>query len=239
MPFDTDNSCPAGLIVIFEHARTLERPVPQSSLEDQYYGPYNKMLNCCFSGNFDFVVAPQAPSYYDRDALPTSSASSYSTSNRSLSSSSRSNTPRLTFVSRPNAKKQLNHAFPVPKFYGLSVFGTNMRVYCCDSGEISPWVVPNDSNQILPNEHLENRWSVDILSDKGFSEMKRIVNYIKEESTILKYMKAEQDAKQTGHAVSISTGIVLGNIYISRCDGEGISCTYTKPNFQTSRRSRK
>ena len=51
----TDNIWPAGLLTIFEHKRGA------SSLENRYYGPYDKLLNYCFGTGFAFYVAPQNP----------------------------------------------------------------------------------------------------------------------------------------------------------------------------------
>ncbi|KAG9018284.1 hypothetical protein FRB90_011614 [Tulasnella sp. 427] len=52
--FQTDESWPAGLLTIFNHARA-KRP----AFEYRYYGPYDKLLNYCFGDTFSFYVAPQ------------------------------------------------------------------------------------------------------------------------------------------------------------------------------------
>ncbi|KAJ7093219.1 hypothetical protein C8R44DRAFT_815891 [Mycena epipterygia] len=51
---------------------------------------------------------------------------------------------------------------------------------------------PQDTDTVETNRHLvladgylQNQWSVDILSPGGFSEMKRIVGFIKDESAKL------------------------------------------------------
>ncbi|KAJ7072899.1 hypothetical protein C8F01DRAFT_265070, partial [Mycena amicta] len=65
----------------------------------------------------------------------------------------------------------LLHECPIPRLYGVSFVGTDMRVYCDDkaSKTVTPSVVEVDSNFILPNDYLEDQWSVDIMSAQGFS----------------------------------------------------------------------
>ncbi|KAF4618584.1 hypothetical protein D9613_010090 [Agrocybe pediades] len=68
----------------------------------------------------------------------------------------------------------------LPKLYGLSMMGTNMRVYVDDATlmTIDPPPVPRTTD-VLPRTYLENAWSVDILSEEGFGKMQEIVHYIK------------------------------------------------------------
>jgi hypothetical protein len=61
---------------------------------------------------------------------------------------------------------------PHPKLYGLSVLGIHMRVYGRDKAR----------RTVLRFDYLENEWSINILSDDGFSEMKWIVKYRRNET---------------------------------------------------------
>jgi hypothetical protein len=68
--------------------------------------------------------------------------------------------------------------------YGLSVLGTKMRVYCGNLADqtVAPPFVDTDPRYVLPNDYLGGEWSVDIMSQAGFSEMKRMINYIKSQA---------------------------------------------------------
>ncbi|KAJ7033226.1 hypothetical protein C8F04DRAFT_957840, partial [Mycena alexandri] len=76
---------------------------------------------------------------------------------------------------------------PIPLLYGLSVLSTARRVYCGETARktVTPPFVETDRHFVLPDEYLQDRWSLDILSPRGFSEMKRIVAFIKDESAKL------------------------------------------------------
>ncbi|KAJ7498403.1 hypothetical protein B0H11DRAFT_819458, partial [Mycena galericulata] len=78
----------------------------------------------------------------------------------------------------------LLHACPIPMLYGLSVLGTKMRVYCGNLADqtVAPSFVDTDPGHVLPNDYLGGEWSVDIMSQAGFSEMKRLINYIKSQA---------------------------------------------------------
>ncbi|KAJ7668861.1 hypothetical protein B0H17DRAFT_1087583 [Mycena rosella] len=70
---------------------------------------------------------------------------------------------------------------PLPLLYGLSVMGTNMRVYIGDAVTmtLNPPRVETSPNCVLDRKYLEDAWNVDILSALGFVKMKEIVNFIK------------------------------------------------------------
>ncbi|KAJ6558690.1 hypothetical protein B0H10DRAFT_2120619 [Mycena sp. CBHHK59/15] len=70
---------------------------------------------------------------------------------------------------------------PLPLLYGLSVIGTNMRVYIGDAATmtLNPPRVETSPNRVLDRKYLEDAWNVDILSAEGFLKMKEIVNFIK------------------------------------------------------------
>ncbi len=56
MPFSTDTAWPQGLCTIFDICCQQCEP-----FENRYYGPYNKLLNYCFSNSFQHFVAPYSP----------------------------------------------------------------------------------------------------------------------------------------------------------------------------------
>ena len=63
----------------------------------------------------------------------------------------------------------------VPRLWGLSLFGTSLRVYYCDvaTGAITPTFEEPPSPGVLRN-FLERGWDMDILSQEGFETMKEI-----------------------------------------------------------------
>ena len=56
MPFSTDTAWPQGLHTIFDICHQQCKP-----LENPYYGPYDKLLNYCFSDSFQYFVVLQSP----------------------------------------------------------------------------------------------------------------------------------------------------------------------------------
>ncbi|KAI9067803.1 hypothetical protein FKP32DRAFT_1699472 [Trametes sanguinea] len=50
MPFLADDAWPDGLRIIFDHARTRN-----ATLQNRYYGPYDKLLNYCFGDSFTLI----------------------------------------------------------------------------------------------------------------------------------------------------------------------------------------
>jgi len=69
-----------------------------------------------------------------------------------------------------------------PRLWGLSVFGTSVRVYCGDkaSYEVTPQAVPRPEplSRVLSPSFLAREWDLDLLSQEGFEKMKEIVTDI-------------------------------------------------------------
>ncbi|KAF8903840.1 hypothetical protein CPB85DRAFT_1319120 [Mucidula mucida] len=72
----------------------------------------------------------------------------------------------------------------VPILYGISALGMTLRVYQADTATfmVHPRADPSVWETLLPPHYLENEWSVELLSQEGFDEMKRIGTYIISES---------------------------------------------------------
>ncbi|KAF7372030.1 hypothetical protein MVEN_00061300 [Mycena venus] len=170
MPFDTDTAWPARLITIFEVSRAT-----LGTLEHRYYGPYDKLLNYCFDG-FDYFVAPQAPPR--DDTTETVDFVVY------LVVMDQRRQPVFSHRADQQMRARyddLLYNCPLPLLYGLSVIGTNMRVYIGDAATmtLNPPRVETSPNRVLDRKYLEDAWNVDILSAEGFVKMKEIVNFIK------------------------------------------------------------
>ena len=70
---------------------------------------------------------------------------------------------------------------PLPRFYGLSLLGTSLRVYVHDvtTGEIEPTFTNHPSPvHTLPDDFLEGAWDIDIFSQGAFTKIKEIVGDI-------------------------------------------------------------
>lgn len=185
MPFETDTAWPARLITIFEVSRAT-----LGTLEHRYYGPYDKLLNYCFDG-FDYFVAPQAPPR--DDTTKTLDFGVYlvvmDQRRQPVFLIEVKDDSHLTAPSnRAAADQQMRARYddllydcPLPLLYGLSLIGTNMRVYIGDAATmtLNPPRVETSPNRVLDRKYLEDAWNVYILSAEGFVKMKEIVNFIK------------------------------------------------------------
>ncbi|KAF8522640.1 hypothetical protein BU17DRAFT_44635 [Hysterangium stoloniferum] len=185
MSFLTDNSWPAGLVTIFDHARA-------KHVENRYYGPYDKLLNYCFGSNFTFYVAPQNPPteksretvdfivfivVFDQNDRPV------------LIVEVKDDSWLEKAEYRYRADQQLRdryrfmlHDCPTPRLWGLSLLGTAMRIYCGhkDASSVAPATIlsPEPVDRILPADFLAREWDLDILSSEGFAKIKEIVTDI-------------------------------------------------------------
>lgn len=191
MPFLSDTSWPTGLLTIFDHGRA-----KRATFEHRYYGPYDKLLNYCFGDDdFTFYVAPQKSPPRDdgRDGVSDLLVSLvvYSTAYDKpvmiveIKDDSWAEKAELRY----RADKQMRDRYSLvledcvtPRLWGLSVFGTAMRVYCGDRGtfEVSPPVVarPEPSSRVLLPSFLFGEWGLDVLSQEGFDKIQEIVTDI-------------------------------------------------------------
>jgi len=187
MTFLTDNAWPAGLLTIFELCRA-----ERETFENRYYGPYDKLLNYCFGSDFTFYVALQNPPIDDsRDAIDYIGLLVVFNSKKKpvLMVDVKDDTWVCNAELRYRADKQIHDRYglmledcPTPRLWGLSVFGTSMRVYSGDTRtfDVTPprSQRPEPRSRVLPPDFLAGQWSLDILSQEGFDRMKEIVTDI-------------------------------------------------------------
>ncbi|KZP29209.1 hypothetical protein FIBSPDRAFT_946859 [Athelia psychrophila] len=181
MPCQTDTTWPPGLLTIFEHSRARN-----TTFENRYYGPYDKLLNYCFGQSFNYYIAPQN--------FPTAD--------------SRDMVDFIVFLVkselRSRADKQMRDRYalmlddcPIPRLWGLSVLGTSFRAYCGDreSYEIDPQAVPRPepTTRLLSPNFLADGGTMDILSQEGFEKMKEILEYQRELEDSVDQLKEERD----------------------------------------------
>lgn len=69
---------------------------------------------------------------------------------------------------------------PLPRFWGLSLLGTSLRVYGdADTRNIEPRFIDRPSpSRALPRDFLGDGWNIDIPSEEGFSRMREVVQDI-------------------------------------------------------------
>ncbi|KAJ7471524.1 hypothetical protein B0H11DRAFT_2237426 [Mycena galericulata] len=170
MTFATDASWPVRLLRIFDIARTIHR----------YHGAYTKLLTYCFGEDFDLVVAPQVP--------PTENSRETVDSTFYFIVFDVAHQSPVFLI---EVKDDGHNLFPTTRKAAdeqmRRVLGTGMRVYCGDKARqtVTPPFVETDRHFVLPNGYLQDQWSVDILSPRGFSEMKWIVAFVKDASAKL------------------------------------------------------
>ncbi|KAF8902264.1 hypothetical protein CPB84DRAFT_1776347 [Gymnopilus junonius] len=159
MPFSTDISWPAGLLSMFQL-----RSGELAPIQGRYNGPYNRVLNYCFD-TFDLFIAPIKPDGW-------------------------ASRPDLRLKADKEMREQydtLTSTCPIPRFYGLSLLGTSLRIYCgdCFTREIEPTFEDRPSYyHALPFDFLEGAWNLNILSQEGFAKMKEVVEYILARETL-------------------------------------------------------
>ena len=183
MPFQSDNTWPAGLITIFNHARA-----KRTTFENRYYGPYDKLLNYCFGESFNLYVAPQNPPRDDSsDAIGFVVFLVVFDSNDKpvliVEGKDDSWVERAELRYRADDQMRTRYALmletcPFPRLWGLSLLGTSVRVYCGDTTSFElqpPAIVRPQELRILPTTFLAGEWDIDILSQEGFAKMKEIV----------------------------------------------------------------
>ncbi|KAF9450699.1 hypothetical protein P691DRAFT_664751 [Macrolepiota fuliginosa MF-IS2] len=197
-----DHTWPAGLLAIFERART-----KCATFEKWCYGLYNKLLNYCFGGLLHFLCCSPGPSWgwhsrhcriirlVDTKGKPViivevgdgswaEKAELRCRADKKCrigSPRTCSNFPMLRFFCELRFSLMLEEC-PIPHLWGLSLLGTKMRVYCGDKASyvVAPEAVarPEPSKCLLPPGFLVGRWDLDILSREGFEKVKEVVGDI-------------------------------------------------------------
>lgn len=184
MPFQSDDTWPAGLITIFNHARA-----KRTTFEHRYYGPYDKLLKYCFGESFTFYVAPQNPPRDDScDAIDVFLVVFDSNDRPVLIAEVKDDSWIDKAELRYRADDQMRSRYallldecPLPRLWGLSLLGTSARVYCGDTTSFNvqpPAIVRSHESRILPKTFLAGEWAIEILTKEGFAKMKEIVTDI-------------------------------------------------------------
>ncbi|KAF5358184.1 hypothetical protein D9756_001623 [Leucocoprinus leucothites] len=184
MPFATATHWPEGLRSIFELSRQQREVFP-----NRYYAPYLNLLSYCFNDAFEYFVTPyitRIDNETPHDLVdPLISLVVFNAKNRpvvfaDIKEDWWQHNAYYREVEDFQLRRRLDLVLdsPLPRIYGLSLFGTSLRVYTANSeGEKQPSIQPrpNDNDHTLPRDYLEGAWDIDILSQDGFNKMKEIV----------------------------------------------------------------
>jgi len=181
--FESDTAWPEGVMLQF---RCIDS---RGTVESQYYGPYNVLLNYITGYDLKYQVAPQASIVQTgRDSVDF--VMWYvvkDLSNRVLmflevkgagwienpSTRAKADAQMRQRFSDLGVEESLN-----PRVYGVCALGRRISTYVLDtaSGQVAPAERRRASNRVtFPADFIAEFWDRDILSQGGFDEMKRIM----------------------------------------------------------------
>lgn len=162
--------------------------IPLNPRENDYYAPYNKLLNYVFPPDTDFTVVPQSyPVPESRDSIDFVIEYLIEIQNRPVLILEIKSPNSIKFLSkRQEADNQIRRRLrdivdlcPLERLYGVSAFGTDICIYNIDKNyEIIPERIPEDRKKIIDTAP-RGQWSIDILTQEGSSMLEDIFSYIK------------------------------------------------------------
>ncbi|KAF9043566.1 hypothetical protein BDZ89DRAFT_980572 [Hymenopellis radicata] len=186
IPFENATMWPVELCAVFAAERE------GSQHESRYYALYNKLLNWMFP-SWDFVVVPHAvpdfvPGTKTRNTLDFIALLVVGKGKPVMLLVVKDDSYIAKGSTRGRADIQMRHLFndmlseikvlgcPPPTLYGISALGTTLRMYQGNTAtfKVQPLADPSLSRIVLPPHYLENQWSVELLSQEGFDEMKKV-----------------------------------------------------------------
>ncbi|KAJ7771337.1 hypothetical protein DFH07DRAFT_866376 [Mycena maculata] len=157
------------------------RAVPLNPRENDFYGPWNKLLSCLFPPASDFMVAPQ--SYL----LSTSGG----TADFVVEYEILYNSVPVLIPATPSAREEvdvhirrrirdLSEDCVLPTLHAVSAFGTKLAFYSTAKGhQIVPDPIPQDPTLLADTAPLR-WWICDVLQDEGRQRFSSMVNEIKQ-----------------------------------------------------------
>ncbi|KAH9957031.1 hypothetical protein BC827DRAFT_1228374 [Russula dissimulans] len=155
--------------------------------ENQYYGPYNKLLNTLFPPDSDFIVSPNYLPV-DVDGAADFVVTFEVTLHQYHVLIIEVNPPQhLSFRStREKADRQIRNRLvdleghtPLPILYGISAVGTRLCFYEFEkaSRRTTPRFIPSDlefATDVAPQE----RWDCDVLEADGEQRLRALATHI-------------------------------------------------------------
>ncbi|KIL68730.1 hypothetical protein M378DRAFT_157840 [Amanita muscaria Koide BX008] len=167
-----------------------------TTIENKYYGVFDKILNkVCFTDDTFTIepqyVLPQAVGVPTIDFVVT-----YVVEVNDLPIFFLEIKPPLHLdhiSSRVDADAQMRSRFralynvtPTPRFHGVSVMGQRLAFYCMDkaTGHVNPnYVAP--SNDYMIDTVPEDRWETDITTEEGYQRFMTVINDVKQMAAAL------------------------------------------------------
>jgi hypothetical protein len=171
--------------------------VPTNPRENDFYGPWNKLLNIVFPPDGPFTVAPQSyPVQPSRESLYFLVEFHILMEEVPVFILKIKTPVSFEFASaREEADDQVRKRLrdlvdrcPLPQLHAVSVFGTKLSFYTGQSStnpvQITPTRIPRDlflENDVAPKEC----WNLDILESDGAEKFRAIVEQIKSQRSHL------------------------------------------------------
>ncbi|KAF8521648.1 hypothetical protein JB92DRAFT_2707271 [Gautieria morchelliformis] len=162
-----------------------------TTLEYEWYGPYNMLLNLLFPQHLRFEIAPQC-------AVPTNTRTAVHFTVFYLVK--RGGTPIFFLEVKPLTSLEgapdrnsadgqmrdrfagLRHRLTIPKLYGISAMGTRLSVYEFNTRDKS--LIPEKGEQYdmdsIPDFAPRENWKYDVLEEDGAVKLRAVVKDIKQ-----------------------------------------------------------
>ena len=167
-----------------------------TTIENKYYGVFDKILNkICFTDD-TFTVQPQYPLPRDVGVPTIHFVVTYvvEVNNLPIFFLEIKSPFHLDYVSsRIKADTQMRARFrafynatPIPRLHGVSVMGQRLAFYCLDqaTARVDPKYVAPSNDYIMDTVPVE-RWDTDITTENGYQRFMAVINDVKEMAAAL------------------------------------------------------
>jgi hypothetical protein len=162
--------------------------IPPNPRENDYYAPYNKLLNSVFPVDTDFTVVPQSyPVPDSRESIDFVVEYLVEFQNKPVFVLEIKSPGNLSLLSkRQEADNQIRRRLrdivdlcPLDKLYGASAFGTKLCIYNINKDyDVYPEHVVDHPTKLLDTAPT-SRWNTDILTGEGSAKLAKIFDYVK------------------------------------------------------------
>ncbi|KAL4067259.1 hypothetical protein V8B97DRAFT_943359 [Scleroderma yunnanense] len=173
-------------------------PVLPLLLQDQYHGPFNKLLHTLFPVDSDFTVSPQFLMPLAEESADFIVMFEILVQNRPVLVLQLKDLRDLQFISsRQTAHQQIRRHMgdiaeaglcPIRTLYGIIAMGTRMCFYHVDARDPHPCIVPVALSRHptrINNPAPEEWWDCDVLKADGEARLREVVDEIMEACTEL------------------------------------------------------
>lgn len=160
--------------------------IPANPRENDYYAPYNKLLNVLFPPDGPFTVGPQThPIAESRESINFLVEYQVFWGDAPVFILEIKTGPKLGLVSaREEADIQIRKRLrdlrgvcPLSKLHAISAIGTKLCFYTAEAGAIRPLRIVAD-DQLATDTAPLGRWDCDLLDAEGAARFKAVVHEI-------------------------------------------------------------